>query len=98
MVNLTCANCGILFGLTDERHTRLRETGEAFYCPNGHGNVFRPSELEKARKRITFLEGRANEVQMERDRIHERLIVAVRRENTLRGWITRLKKRSPNRP
>ena len=97
MINITCANCGQVFGLTEDRHTRLRASGDTFYCPSGHGNVFRPSDLEKAQKRIQELEGTLLSVRQERDRIADRLHAAVRRENTLRGWITRLRRKLKER-
>lgn len=35
---------------------RRRNDGGDFYCPNGHANVFRPSEVEKLRQKVKALE------------------------------------------
>lgn len=42
-----CAECGVKFGVDSARHQRLVETGDNFYCPNGHVNIYRPSKHEK---------------------------------------------------
>lgn len=44
-----CADCGVLFALTVQMETKLRETGGAFYCPNGHNLNFgsRLKDLER---------------------------------------------------
>jgi Zn finger protein HypA/HybF involved in hydrogenase expression len=65
LTTLDCAHCGIVFGISTQLEKRRRKDGEAFYCPNGHSNVFTPSELEKAKKEVerlkssvTFFQGR----------------------------------------
>ncbi len=55
MIAVSCAACGVEFGLTDDLHARRRKDGQAFVCPNGHSNVYQPSQDEK---RIAELEKR----------------------------------------
>lgn len=50
--SISCANCGVVFSLPWDRLQRLRENGKDFYCPSGHVNVFRPTELEKVKKQL----------------------------------------------
>lgn len=50
--SISCANCGVVFSLPADRLQRLRESGKDFYCPSGHVNVFRPSEIEKVKKQL----------------------------------------------
>jgi hypothetical protein len=50
--SISCASCGVVFSLPAERLQRLRGNGESFYCPSGHMNVFRPSELDKVKKQL----------------------------------------------
>lgn len=33
---VTCASCGVTFGIETEHRSRLRENQNTFYCPNGH--------------------------------------------------------------
>ena len=37
----SCCTCGIAFGLPDTYDTRLRDTHDLFYCPNGHPQSYR---------------------------------------------------------
>jgi hypothetical protein len=49
---LECANCNIDFGIGADFEKRRRDDHQTFYCPNGHGNVFKgPSEAEKRAER-----------------------------------------------
>lgn len=51
----TCVHvgCGVVFALTVEHNKRLRETHNAFYCPNGHKQWYNAkSEAEKLREQL----------------------------------------------
>ena len=52
-VHVDCANCGITFCLTRTLYERRSRDGRDFWCPNGHVNVYRPTEDQK---RIAELE------------------------------------------
>ena len=41
-----CADCGILFGITQSFHNRLVEEKRGYYCPNGHSLVYRGKKEE----------------------------------------------------
>jgi hypothetical protein len=47
-----CAECGVLFGLTEQFESRRRKDGQRFYCPNGHGLSYKVGETaeQKARR------------------------------------------------
>jgi hypothetical protein len=62
----TCASCGIRFAMPKDFRDKLLQTGERFYCPNGHALSF-DSELEKLR----------NELQRERQK-HDQTQAALR--------------------
>ena len=36
----TCCNCGVPFGLSGELYDSLQESGNTFYCPNGHSQIY----------------------------------------------------------
>lgn len=36
----TCGKCGIVFGLEASHLTRLEESHDSFYCPNGHRRYY----------------------------------------------------------
>lgn len=39
-VMMVCGKCGIPFSVPTNYHNKLRETGETWYCPNGHARVY----------------------------------------------------------
>ncbi len=47
MQTITCADCGIRFDITDAKDKALRNTGDTFYCPDGHDLTFGDSEVDK---------------------------------------------------
>jgi len=49
---LTCANCRAPIYLDDETIRLRRQDGKTFFCPNGHGQVFSPSENDELKKTI----------------------------------------------
>lgn len=48
----TCAACGVVFGIPDYLIKKKKETGEDFYCPNGHSLVFGNSENKRLREAL----------------------------------------------
>jgi hypothetical protein len=59
IVAIACGKCGIDYGVAEARYEELRETGETFYCPNGHPRVFREGPKDK---RIRELEAQVAKV------------------------------------
>lgn len=51
MTLVSCAACGISFGMPADLNRRRREDGKDFHCPNGHVNVYK-SELESLKKQL----------------------------------------------
>lgn len=54
---ISCASCGIAFGIPSEKYSYLKEAGEGFFCPNGHALAFTESEVSKLKRIITGLKG-----------------------------------------
>jgi hypothetical protein len=48
----TCCTCGVPFGIPDYFMKRKRETGEGFYCPNGHNLFFSKPEVQRLRDEL----------------------------------------------
>ena len=66
---ISCANCHMPFGVTDELEQARRVDHGTFYCPNGHGQWF-PSKTP---------------LEQERDRLKSRLATAERSEEFYRA-------------
>jgi hypothetical protein len=56
-VEETCINCGIVFPMRESHISQLRRSEATFYCPNGHGQVYKagPTEADKLRVEINRL-------------------------------------------
>ena len=93
LTTLACYRCGIVFGIPSNRYRVLHETGDNFWCPNGHDQCFmetvsqrhrkdmdrKEQELERERKRTTAARARAK---MERNRA-----------SAFKGQVTQIKNR-----
>jgi len=49
---ITCGECGIIFAMPERLLSRLKVTGDIFYCPNGHARAFLESEIKKLEKKL----------------------------------------------
>jgi len=54
--HVECANCGSVFGIADNLHRNLMETGATFYCPNGHAQHFTEGEVERLKRELSRAE------------------------------------------
>lgn len=57
MAAVTCARCGVLFGMPEHWTDQFKKTHREFYCPAGHSQFF-PAETgeEKLRKEVARLQ------------------------------------------
>lgn len=46
MVDWTCCKCGVVMQMPEELDDSFAESGETFYCINGHPNYYPPDEEE----------------------------------------------------
>jgi hypothetical protein len=86
-----CISCAAQVVLTPATEKRLRETGDNFYCPNGHTMAFRPSrnselkeELAEMTRDRDYYKSRLQEETDSSRRIARRLFAT-------QGVVTRLK-------
>lgn len=49
---ISCASCGVAIWITSHNEARLRDSGETFYCINGHAQSFQPSNMDKLKKEL----------------------------------------------
>ena len=48
----TCCNCGIEFAMPASFQQKKRENGGSFYCPNGHGQHYSETEVDRLKKQL----------------------------------------------
>lgn len=85
----TCYKCGTPFGVESCLHRRLKERGETFYCPNGHGQVYTRSITQKLEDAEKALERERARTQRWRDESEAN----ARSAAAYKGHLTRTKKR-----
>ena len=55
MIPITCANCAVVFGLTEAMRDNRKEDHATFYCPNGHANHWPAPKQTEEQKQIAQL-------------------------------------------
>ena len=53
-----CGGCGVLFAAPERLIEHCRETGDSFFCPNGHSLSFNKSENEKIKSQLARVKDR----------------------------------------
>lgn len=98
LTQLTCAACGVLFGLEAGHEQQLRKSHEMFYCPNGHSQWFAGETEVERRARVAEARAKSLEssVEWERnraDRNAREVNIQTHRARALKGHVTRIKRR-----
>jgi ssDNA-binding Zn-finger/Zn-ribbon topoisomerase 1 len=100
---ISCANCHIHFAMPSELAERRRREGGNFYCPNGHVNVYRETELDRLKRQVLQekaareqAEARARDERLRANRFQESAKAADRPAAATRGVVTRMKNRVAN--
>jgi hypothetical protein len=92
---LSCAECGLLWAMPETYVNRRRNDGRLFYCPNGHGQLYRETEEDRQRKRAAErrrADNAEDAARIQRERADRERRTAV----ALRGHLTRMKNRIAN--
>lgn len=102
---IACYKCSAPILIENGRLARLRQTGENFWCPNGHGQCFTPSENTKLKKQLADMTMYRDNAQADRDHWKMRREKGILEENrlarriyALRGVITRMKNKLKPKP
>jgi len=75
---IECGRCGVWFAIPERMIAERRKDGETFYCPNGHGRVYRDSEFDQLRDRAVQARRRAEQLQREKDQLVNDLLDQVK--------------------
>lgn len=85
-VTMECGECGTVFAVSSHFNEKLRETGQRWYCPNGHCRVYTETTVQKLQKQLKT-------AQEEAERQRQARLDAERRTTAQIGINTKLKKR-----
>jgi hypothetical protein len=86
---ILCGNCGIMYGVPDDWDNRRRKDGKTFYCPNGCPRVYRETEEDRLKARLTRKTAENDQLRAE-----NRSLEARRR--AAKGQLTKTRKRIHN--
>jgi predicted RNA-binding Zn-ribbon protein involved in translation (DUF1610 family) len=93
-VVIRCASCGVAFGFSEHLRVRREETGQDFHCPNGHVQVYRDSELVRARRELKAEQERRQRAETQRMEAERQRAIAERKatraRNDLKRTVTRV--------
>lgn len=91
--SITCCECGMPFAFPTDMLRRRRETGGAFYCPSGHRQSFKETEVARLQRQIAAEKARADREAERASRNWQEKEAADRREAAARGQVTTMRRR-----
>lgn len=91
---IRCGVCSITFAAPEEWVRHKKQTGEEWYCPNGHRMHFREPENDLLRKKASRLEQEAKAHRESASSERRRRETAERSAAAHKEQITKLKKRT----
>ena len=89
LVTEECCNCGVIFAMPEAMKAQLLKTGNTFYCPSGHPQVY----SENTEKKLRRVEGLLREEYAYSDTLRKQRDGALRQVSAHKGVATRMKKR-----
>jgi hypothetical protein len=94
LVPVTCASCGVVFGLNDGHEGHLRRSHQGFYCPNGHSNYWSgQNDAERYKALYEQEQKRTEAARLDANHQREQRQAEERRARALKGVVTRTKRR-----
>lgn len=89
----TCYSCGTVFAVAGNLLRRFKDTGDTFYCPLGHGQVFTKTTQQKLDEALAQARRARQEAEARIGAIRDQAEAAERSNRALRGQNTKLRKR-----
>lgn len=91
---VTCYKCSIAFAVPDEFDTARRRDHTSFYCPAGHGQVYKSkSDVEQLREEVAIKQRSAEFWQRRSEEKAREVVSANHRLRATRGVVTKIKRR-----
>jgi hypothetical protein len=91
-----CYKCGIPFAVPAQHYRQLQDSGDSFWCPNGHRQHFTETTEQRMQKQVDAQRRRAEmaerRAEIERDEAQHQ----GRRASAFKGNVTKLKGRIAN--
>jgi phage terminase Nu1 subunit (DNA packaging protein) len=95
LVVKTCGQCGVVFALPrtlDDANFKAGST-KTWYCPNGHGRVYRESKADKLERELQQERQRLDQARADANFQRTMRAAAERSARAARGQVTKIKNR-----
>jgi len=88
-----CYKCGMAFGMPPYFHRQRREKGGDFCCPQGHGQHYITTEVQRLKNELAREQHRREQAETDASRQRGYAQATERRLRATRGVVTRTKNR-----
>lgn len=96
LVEETCCNCFTHFAMDRALNSSLRAKGGTFYCPNGHGQHYTESEVQKLKKELESAKKRMGWAEDSATRALAQAEQVKREKAAIKGQLTKTRNRIAN--
>lgn len=93
MFVMTCASCGVIFGITTEYEAARRKDTRSFHCPNGHTLSWKQSEADRLARDLAQAVRDRDAAWTAHDAARDQLKASERSLAATKGHVTRLRNR-----
>jgi hypothetical protein len=96
LVEETCCNCFTHFAMDRALHDRSRAEGGTFYCPNGHGQHYTETEVQRLKKQLDNANKRMGWAEDSATRALAEAQQTRREKAAIKGQLTKTRNRIAN--
>lgn len=96
LVRMTCSECGVIYGMESVQQARRQDDGGAFYCTNGHKQVYIETALRRTQRELEAEKRRSQFAREDAERWRARHASAKHQVRAHKGAATKLRKRVAN--
>jgi len=93
---LTCGKCGTPFAIESKFYRHLCNSGDTFFCPNGHPRAFVEGEVDKLKKQLAQEAKRRERLETSLRDQREENERLVRSRSAVKGQVTKLRNKIAN--
>lgn len=91
-----CANCGVVFGLSQDYIKERQRDGRDFYCPNGHSLTYGVGEIGKLKEQLEQEKQRTESFREWANHNEVALVEERKAHAVTKGQLTKTRKRVQN--
>lgn len=93
---ITCAECENYFGVPAHIIAKRRQDGRAFYCPLGHGNVYKDNEYDRLKRENKQLKDQKYWLERKNQSTYQQLADTKKEKANVKRQLTNTRKRIAN--